>query len=399
VGARLLPRCIEPGELRLAADEEGAGGGQAADVEVGEGRGSGSWRRGLQEAVKLPGQRRQGVLHLVLFPRGEGLSVLGPALDRREPLHLVPRTGLDDQRDDQQPIRRPPLQQVGYLCAENESRGQEIRRDQEDGSRRAIHRLLDGRLPIGPGGDLAIVPDLEAPLGIEDTEMADEAVLPPLILVAVADEDCARARRHWKADCILRRATKPYGRRRTLSRRAQALRALRKRSARVASLTRIAQAFVHVSQAVRTGRKPYARVSSLTRVAQAFVHMDHALRPYLKPLVLVRKALPRPVRLRTFSLGPCVTPSPAGSRLSPVDSPQRLDRGSLPPGREVVGAGGRLGGPPPAQGGGTRGRNVVLKPERAKDLDLHGSSAEPPRSAPEIPILQRGSTWFQRRTT
>jgi hypothetical protein len=84
---------------------------------------------------------------------------------------------------------------VWNLFVADELRFQGVGRHQEDGHMGGVHGVPDLLEPFVARPEVPVVPDLEEALFFEDAEMGDEAVLPVLVLVAVADED-PRSRRH-----------------------------------------------------------------------------------------------------------------------------------------------------------------------------------------------------------
>jgi hypothetical protein len=78
------------------------------------------------------------------------------------------------------------------LCMQDEVGRQGVGRDQEDGYASGSHPLLDLFEPFLPRSDSAVIPGFEKALLLEDGELLDQAVLPDLIPVAIADEDRRR---------------------------------------------------------------------------------------------------------------------------------------------------------------------------------------------------------------
>jgi len=64
-----------------------------------------------------------------------------------------------------------------------------VPRHQQHGDPGARHGALDLGVPVASGRDPAVVPHREPPLRLEDGQVLDEPVFPPLVPVGVADED------------------------------------------------------------------------------------------------------------------------------------------------------------------------------------------------------------------
>ncbi|HEX3531777.1 MAG TPA: hypothetical protein VH988_32350 [Thermoanaerobaculia bacterium] len=143
----------------------------------------------IEEPENLLGDLRQLLVAVIPSEAEERPAIPWMALDTLKPFHLVPGTGRDDHRNHRQPFPGPPLQELGDLFAEDELRGEEVGRDEEDGDAGLGHGVLDLLEPVGSAFDPAVVPDVEEPLGLQNAEVGPQALLPVFVLVAVAQED------------------------------------------------------------------------------------------------------------------------------------------------------------------------------------------------------------------
>src|SRR6185369_5998630 len=122
----------------------------------------------IEDPKDFLGDLRQFLVAAIPLEAEERSAIPWMALNPLEPLHLVPGTGCNDHRDHRQSFPRPPLQELGDLFAEDELRGEEVGRDEEDGDAGLGHGLLDLLEPVVAAFDPAVVPDVEESLGLQD---------------------------------------------------------------------------------------------------------------------------------------------------------------------------------------------------------------------------------------
>ncbi len=116
-------------------------------------------------------------------------TVLRPRRERGDVDCLSPQAVPHDDWHDLYPLLRTAFEEVRDLAILNERRGEEVRRNEEHRYASLPHCVLDFLEPCLAGADEAIVPDPEAAVSLQASQVCHEAVLPDLVLVAVADED------------------------------------------------------------------------------------------------------------------------------------------------------------------------------------------------------------------
>lgn len=157
----------------------------------------------VQDRADFLGDLRELLVSLIPLEAEERPPVLRASLNPPEPFHLIPGAGLDDHRDDRQLFGNPPFQETGDLFAQDEWRSQEMLRNEEDGHTGVRHGLLDFREPARPRSDATVVPGVD----LQYAQVRREEILPPLVLVAVAQEDRGHAgslREQRRGSSILR---------------------------------------------------------------------------------------------------------------------------------------------------------------------------------------------------
>lgn len=111
-------------------------------------------------------------------------------------MNLLPEARTNYDRDYHQPVLDPPLQNAGDLLIEDELGGEGVGGDEEGCHPGLIQSLSDLIEPLPARADPLVVPCLEQALRFEDPQVGGQAVLPDLVLVAVAEEDLGR--RHFR---------------------------------------------------------------------------------------------------------------------------------------------------------------------------------------------------------
>jgi hypothetical protein len=99
---------------------------------------------------------------------------------------------MDHDGNETHALFRTALEEMGDLGVADETRGEEVARDQEDRDMGRIHCSADLGFPGVSGTDAAVVPYIDQSFLSEDREVAGETILPSLIHVAIAKEDPER---------------------------------------------------------------------------------------------------------------------------------------------------------------------------------------------------------------
>ncbi len=193
--ARILPGGVQKLQLFVAAQQEFPRHRKPRNGDLGAGLlGELGSRGGLQQVSDLLSQLGQVGIDLMLIAPGER-TALERGLDAFEPADPLPGAGQDNERNHYQASFLAALQYRRYFLSQDELGSQKVGRNEQDGHRSALQRPLDLRLPILAGQDLAVIPNLEVPLGLQDGKMGDDLLLPGLVQVAVADKDSRLAHR------------------------------------------------------------------------------------------------------------------------------------------------------------------------------------------------------------